>query len=397
MATKKSKAIQKIFSDEDKNKLVEKLVVARIALLLRHPFFGNLATRLNLIDATDVMPNLATLATDGRNFFYSNEFVDRCTPKNLMFGFAHEIMHNVFDHMGRRGTRDPLLSNIAADYASNQICKDESIGDVPPWIKIYQDDMYRDMAYEEIYDSFGSKGKGKSINSLSELGELFDEHIDQSMSEEERKALREEMIDAVISAAQAAGAGNVPKGIQRMISLFTEPKMDWRAVLRMNIQSLVRSNFTFSRPNRKSQHSGAILPGMTVEEAVIVTVAIDMSGSISNEQASEFIAEVKGLMQEYAEFELDIFCFDCSVHNYAKFNNYNAHDIDDYEVKGGGGTSFEACFDFMKEREIVPKKFVMITDGYPNNSWGDAEYCDTLFIIHGNDKIIPPFGDVAYF
>mgnify|MGYP003349165569 CR=1 FL=1 len=106
----------------------DKLITARIGLLLRHPFFGNLATRLRLVDATDWC---ATLATDGRHFYYNNDFVHALTPKECEFGFAHEVLHNVFDHMGRRESRDPQLSNIAADYAANQILKDEKIGEVP--------------------------------------------------------------------------------------------------------------------------------------------------------------------------------------------------------------------------------------------------------------------------
>jgi len=51
------------FTTVEKNKIVEKLVTARVGLLLRHPFFGNLATRLELIDASDWC---STLATDGR-------------------------------------------------------------------------------------------------------------------------------------------------------------------------------------------------------------------------------------------------------------------------------------------------------------------------------------------
>ena len=33
--------------------ILDKLVTARIALLLKHPFFGNLATRLKLVKITD--------------------------------------------------------------------------------------------------------------------------------------------------------------------------------------------------------------------------------------------------------------------------------------------------------------------------------------------------------
>jgi hypothetical protein len=39
----------------------------------------------------------------------------------------------------------------------------------------------------------------------------------------------------------------------------------------------------------------------------------------------------------------------------------------------------------------------MFTDGYPYSSWGDPDYCDTVFIIHGPDTIKPPFGNYAYY
>ena len=146
-AEKTSKIEKREFSQVEKNKIIEKLTTARIGLLLRHPFFGNLATRMKLIDATDWCN---TLATDGRNFYYNNDFVNKLTPKQAEFGFAHEVLHNVFDHMGRRDNRDPQISNIAADYAANQILKDERIGEVPDWIKIFQDNKYRGMSYEEI-------------------------------------------------------------------------------------------------------------------------------------------------------------------------------------------------------------------------------------------------------
>lgn len=404
---KGAKIVKREFSKEEKNKIIEKLITARIGLLLRHPFFGNLATRLTLVESSDWCD---TLATDGRNFYYSNDFVHRCTPKQAEFGFAHEVLHNVFDHMGRRASRDPQISNIAADYAVNQILKDEKIGEVPDWISIYQDDQYRGKSYEEIYDIINNRGDNPNM-----LGELFDEHLDGTaedsnkdgkskdskgrpvLSNEDKKKIRDEIKEAIIAAAQSAGAGKVPAGVARMITNFTEPKMDWRELLRMNIQSILKSNFSFSRPNRKSQHSGAILPGMMFDQAVDVSIAIDMSGSISDKQGNDFLSEVKGIMDEYQDFRLDVWCFDTSVYNHVVFTSDAASDILDYKVKGGGGTDFDVNFDFMKNNDINPKKFIMFTDGYPCGSWGDDNYCETLFIIHGNDKIVPPFGEVAYY
>ena len=416
MTTMKQERMGKVekreFTSAEKNKVIEKLTTARVGLLLRHPFFGNLATRMKLIDASDWCP---TLATDGRNFYYNVGFVDKLTPKEAEFGFAHEVLHNVFDHMGRRDGRDPKLSNIAADYAANQILKDERIGSVPDWIKIFQDNKYRGWSYEQIYADL--EDKAIKID-LSSLGELLDEHLDgegdegqgsgdgdqegngkgrPKLTAEEKKAIRDEIKEAMVSAAQSAGAGKVPAGVARLIKDFTEPKMDWRELLRMNIQSILKSNFSFSRPNRKSQMSGAILPGMLNDETVDVCCAIDMSGSISDKQAKDFISEVKGIMDEYVDFNLKLWCFDTEVYNYAEFTADTASDILSYECKGGGGTDFDANWEFMKENDIEPKRFIMFTDGYPCGSWGPEEYCETLFIIHGNDSIIPPHGQVAYY
>jgi len=399
----------KEYTQSEKNKIVEKLILARVGLLLRHPFFGNLATRMKLIDASDWC---ATLATDGRTFYYNNEFVDKLKPKEAEFGFAHEILHNVFDHIGRRSGRDPSLSNIAADYAANQILVDEKIGQVPSFIKIFQDNKYRGMSYEQIYDDVESKAI--KID-MSTLGELLDEHLDGEgedgdgdgdggnkggrprLSPEERKKIKDEIKEAMVAAAQAAGAGRVPQGVQRLISDFTEPKMDWRQMLRMNIQSIIKSNFSFSRPNRKSMHSGAILPGMMNEETIDVAVAIDMSGSISDKMAKEFISEVKGIMDEYVDFKLDLWCFDTEIYEYKQFTGDNADEILEYQCKGGGGTDFDANWQFMKNEGIEPKRFIMFTDGYPCGGWGDEEYCETLFIVHGNETIISPFGQTAHY
>jgi len=406
-ATKGTKIQKKNFTESEKNKIVEKLITARIGLLLRHPFFGNLATRLKLVDATDWC---STLATDGRHFYYSNDFVNKLTPKEAEFGFAHEVLHNVFDHMGRRDHRDPVLSNIAADYAANQILKDERIGEVPDWIKIFQDDKYRGKSYEEIYEEL--EKKSIKIN-ISELGELLDEHLDgegdgegdeekdgkgrPKLTAEEKKQIRDEIKEAMVAASQAAGAGRVPAGVARMIQSFTEPKMDWRQMLRMNIQSILKSNFSFSRPNRKSQHCGAVLPGMMNEETIDVSVAIDMSGSISDKMAMDFLSEVKGIMDEYQDFKLDLWTFDTEVYGYQRFTGDTADEIMSYKCQGGGGTDFDVNYEFMKNEGIEPKRFIMFTDGYPCGSWGDENYCESLFIIHGNDTIIAPFGQTAHY
>lgn len=379
--------------------IIDKIVVARVGLLLRHPFFGNMATRMKLVDASDWLP---TAATDFRNFYFNREFFEKMTPRQVEFVVAHEIMHCVYDHMMRIETRDRQVWNIAADYCVNGLLKRERIGDDPP-VKFFYDRKYDGWSAEQVYDEIYSKYDEEQ---LKQLGQLLDEHLDPDgdkdgkgpqYSKEELKQIRDEIKEAMIQAAQAAGAGNVPGEIARMIKEMTEPKMNWRELLRQQIQSTIKNDFSFSRPSRKGQMSGAILPGCNFDTTIDVCVAIDMSGSIGDDQAADFMGEIKGIMQEFKDFKMKVWCFDTRVYNEADFDGYTADTVDEYEVIGGGGTEFDCNWDYMKEHDINPKKFIMFTDGYPFGSWGDEDYCDTIFIIHGNDKIVPPFGAHAYY
>lgn len=381
--------------------IIDKIIVARVGLLLRHPFFGNLATRMKIQEADDWLP---TAATDGRHIFFNRKFFTPLTVKQVEFVIAHEILHAVFEHMGRREGRDPKIFNIACDYAVNgQIVRDK-IGDHNlPDIKIFHDQKYYGWSAEQIYDEIHEKYDDEQ---LAALGQLLDEHLDPEgeqkdgqpkYSKEDLKKIRDEMREAVMQAAQSAGAGNVPASIARMIKELTEPKMNWREMLRQQIQSTIKNDYTFMRPNRKGWHMNAILPGTNYDETIDICVAIDMSGSIGEEQAKDFLSEIKGIMEEYKDFKIKLWCFDTSVYNEKDYDGYNMDEFMNYEPMGGGGTDFDVNWEYMKENDINPKKFIMFTDGYPFGSWGDELYCDTLFIIHGNDKIVPPFGEYAYY
>jgi predicted metal-dependent peptidase len=392
----------------DIRKFEEKLITARVGLLLRHSFFGNLATRLRMVDCTDD-PHINTAATDGRHFYFDTKFIDKLSPKQTEFLFCHEVLHNVFDHMGRRGTRDPDIWNIAADYAINQILVDDKIGDKITQVKIFQDNKYRGKSAEEIYDIIFNK---YDLQQLQALGELLDQHLEQDgdgdpdkdgkskrqkYSKEELRKIRDEMKEAMISAAQSAGAGNIPAGVRRMISELTEPKIDWRELLKQQIQSTIRNDYTWMRPSRKGWHTGAILPGMNYDQTIDVAVAIDMSGSITNKQGQDFLSEIKGIMDQFKDFSIKLWCFDTEVYNVVDITADTIHEFENYELKGGGGTDFDANWKMMKDENFVPKKFIMFTDGMPWSSWGDPDYCDTVFIIHGSDTIKPPFGVYSHY
>jgi predicted metal-dependent peptidase len=387
----------------------EILVTARVGMLLRASFFGNLATRLKLVNADEWC---STAATDGRHFYYNTRFIKMLRPKEIEFLFGHEVLHCVYDHFGRRGNRDPQLWNIANDYCVNGDLKKHRVGEFITSVPCLYDSKFEGKSSEEIYDYLYENAEKISMDDL--LDRVIDEHMDgddegngsgsdgedgkegkgkrPKLSKEEREKIKDEIKEAMLSAAQTCDAGNLPGGVKRLIQNLTEPKMDWRELLRMQLESTIKSDYTWLRSSRKGWHVDAVMPGMKTTDAIDIAVAIDTSGSISDKQARDFLAEIRGIMESFDSYRIHLFTFDTQVYNPQQFDSDNLENIEDYDIQGCGGTDFEAIFEYLKSADIEPKKLVVFTDGYPFGSWGDPNYCDTVWIIHGNKTPDPPFG-----
>ena len=393
----------------------EKLIGARVSLLLKQAFFGNLATRLKLVNADEW---LQTLATDGRHFYYNSRFVNMLDQKEMEFGFGHEVLHCVYDHFGRRDNRDPKLWNIANDYCVNTDLVDHNVGRKITTIEILYDRQYKGMPSEEVYNKLMENVEYIDMQDL--MDKMLDDHLDPQdgdgdadgdgqdgdqdgkgrpkLSKAERDEIADEFKEAVINAASnEPNAGNIPGNVKKMLKDLTEPQMDWRELLNLTLTSAIKDDYTWMRPSRRSHHMDAIMPGMNPGEEIDIAVAIDTSGSISQQMLVEFLSEVQGCMESFTAYRIHLFCFDTAIHNPVQFNSDDIKDICEYELGGFGGTDFEPIFKYMKENEVQPDRLICFTDGYPFGSWGDPDYVDTLWVIHGSTSIVAPFGTTAYY
>jgi predicted metal-dependent peptidase len=397
----------------------EMIVSGRVRMLIKHPFFGTLATRLKLVEAEW----LPTAAVDGKHFYYNPDFFRTLIPEEIDFVVGHEVFHCVYDHCGEGGRlfdfaeekRDGKLWNIAADYKVNQACVEAKIG-VMPKSALYDRKYYKQYT-EEIYADLW-KQKEEQGKDFSDVNTL-DEHMmgdgnnagegmqndptgrkgPIKISKEEAKAIKDQMKQAVLQAAQTAGAGNLPGDIKRIIKDMTEPKMDWREHLNLSMQSTLKSDFTWMRQSRKSRSLGIYLPGTDNDYQVDAAIGLDVSGSIDEQMLKDFLGEIYGIMQQFQDFRLRIWTFDTQVYteSFKEFTPMNAEEIKEYEIIGCGGTDFMCNWHFMEENDINPDKFIMFTDGYPFGEWGIESFCDTLFVMHGQNHIVPPFGDYTYY
>lgn len=384
---------------------------ARIRMMLDAPFFGTLTSRLDLEDASDWCK---TVATDGKFLYFNRDYIKGITFKELQFVVAHNIMHLAYEHPFRRGSREKDVWEMACDYAVNATLVASNIGTAPKGALI--DGRYsEEMTAEEIYEDL--------IKRSVKIELPMDEHLDVTpggknteegdgvrivntegdgppvLTQDEIDELRNQMRAAMIQSVSTMG-GNIPAGVARLIKSLTESVIDWRELLSSSLKSTMTFDTSFMRSHRRNYNNAYLRPGNLEQTTIDIAVAIDASGSMSDDMLRDLLGEVQGIMQTFTDFRLQLFSFDDQAYNLKEFNQYNLHELMDYDVKGGGGTRFNSCWEFMKKHEVQPERFVMFTDGYDFGDCGYShrDYCETIFIIHGGHrKFDPKFGTVAHY
>ena len=386
-------------------------------------FFGQIASRLNLVKV-DQIP---TCGTDGRRFYYQDDFVNSLSEDEMMFVFAHETWHCILEHVAfpaatefrkyksRQGDRDHKLWNIAADLLINGDLVQMNIGKMPDCgiydSRFNSQNWTTEQIYEKIKQEEDSGQKQWSNKTtldvhISPDGSCDDEQLQEEIknkcpgiSNEEANGLAEDIKYAVKESAKNAnlknaGASGSPL-LDRTIKELTEGKVDWRDYL---IAAIVRCfdtyNFTYAEYNRfNAGLAGAVMPVEEEEgEQIDVTIAMDTSGSISQNELKTFLSEVHGLIAQYNNYKVHIMSFDTKVMNHQEYTEENHTGIMDYEPQGGGGTDFMCVYEYLKHKEIVPEQLIIMTDGMPCGDWGDPDYCPALFLMKHPEAPQPPFG-----
>lgn len=405
------------------NQQAFKQILATQALLFRdYPFWGVLA--VNLIPVEDRSGFVKRLATDGMHIFYNADFVNRLTLRELVFGWAHEIFHCLERHVrtpygSRMGERDHDLWNQATDYRVNADLKESRVGDVirPEIVKILYDQKYAQWTAEQIYDDLEKNG-----SPAAGVGEVFDIHIDVDdacqpetmVSKQEFEQIGEKWETALIQAHAAfeqfqdiaKNGGHIPRGVKRIIDRLIQPKIDWKRALRRFVSTITRMGYSYVKPNRTFFNQGITIPGFRKHDNVLdMVVMVDCSGSIDEEQLVVFASELHGILKAFPAYRVKAWCFESevvaeSVIELTRTGTNTLADLKSFlkRVAGGGGTSFDSNWTYMKEKRIRPKVAVMFTDGYTGDGWGDPTYCPTLFLLNkGHPEAKAPHGVTVHY
>jgi predicted metal-dependent peptidase len=359
----------------------KRIIKARTALVLEHPFIGSIA--LNLPFSFD--DKIPTAATNGKNIKYNPRFVESLTDEEVKFLVAHECFHPMLEHNFRRGGRHPRKWNQAGDYVINQLLTDDSIGKMPQG-GLLDPNLHQagGGTTDGIYNLLPEPDDGE------DGGDPMDDCEDGDGSPAEKEQQAAEWKVKVAQAAQAAKMmGKMSAGLERLVTEVLQPKVDWRDVLRKFVERCKNDTRSYARPNRRFLAQGMYLPSVSGESLGEMVFAIDCSGSIDQKTIDQFAAEIRTVKEEGNPSAIHLIYFDSEVSHYERFGR-----DDDLHVEphGGGGTDFAPVFEFMAERQIEPVAVIFLTD-LCCNSFGEQPDCPVLWV--STDEGTAPFGEVV--
>jgi predicted metal-dependent peptidase len=369
----------------------KKLQKARAGLVMDQPFFGSLILRMKMIENNKLTE---TMGTDGKNIFYNSKFVDSLTLAQLMAVLCHEVMHVVLMHHLRRGKRDRKKWNVAADYAINPILIDSGFTLTGGALL---DDRYREKNADEIYtllpqDWNQNKQTGQGQSDPGGMGEVLD--YPGNPSPAEKNKLEQQTKIAVKQAAKvASAAGNLPGELKRLIDDLTEPVINWREILWRFVQNTAKTDFTWSKPNKRFIGQGLYMPSMKGEELKPGCLAIDTSGSIDQKALNDFTSELTAILEEY-ETNLNVLCCDAVIQS---VEEYSRNDLPlNIKTVGGGGTDFRPPFEWADASGKDIAYMIYFTDLCCYDFPEEAPTYPVLWVKTGNyTKEQPPFGEIV--
>lgn len=294
--------------------------------------------------------------------------------KQMETTIKHEIHHVLSLHLSRakelKNKYSTLTVNLAMDIVVNQY-----LDNLPPYsttlkgvnlkynlnmeayntLEYYAEKIQSELDLMEENDE-GEEDDSQMTNSMVESYNPEKMHdMWQESDEFDEKTLRE-FAEKVINASQK---GTIPSQVESLIANLknSQGEIPWNIMLK-KLMGTVESNKkkTITRRNRR-QPNRLDLRGEIRNHKSEIAVAIDISGSISNEEFKQVIKEVLSIVKNY-NHEITIIECDKEVKRV-----YKAKSVRDIKKRltSGGSTKFTPVFEYANNTKC--NLLIYFTDG----------------------------------
>ena len=396
------------------------LAIGRLAVGKRAPY---LTTAVLSLVPYEVPPGLLPEfsagigVTENGILYYEAAKVAQWKTEETCGSLIHEVLHVLRDHAKRRGKRDPMVWNLAGDAEINDDILQMRIN-LPNAVLPTHFNKPDGLTAEEYYAAASSSTKAKSgssglghgqCGSCAGNGPGFEKNLPQGIKEqgrspEQMKVMRKQTAQAVKDFA-GKQAGSVPSDLLRWAEAALGPsKIPWDQKLQMAALHAItdfvagEADYSFDRISRRQGGIGfgagkPVIPS-TIDPVVHVWVPFDTSGSMSGDELSLGLREVKSILETGGVRTTFIAC-DAAMHSMAEIK-----ELEEVRalLKGGGGTDFNPVFEAADKAQDRPCLIVYVTDGCGPAPAAPPHGIAVIWLLVGRYRQVPYCGrgNVAY-
>ena len=305
---------------------------------------------------------------------YSSIQIEKLSDRDLEDYLKAEIVRIALKHPYERVPSEP--NKIALGFASD-VTVNQAVPLSIPLLNCIVLGLPPGLSYEEYYNLLKDRpitqkdyDKGKSEkSSKKKSGEQKTGHGNQEELSEQQKALQKtelwqedeiakEEINAVIEKSKQLNSwGTVSEKFKEMIEATLVVKMDYKRILSSFRASMIsqRRELTRTRPNRRY---GFDYMGSRYAFTTKLLIAVDVSGSVSDEILSQFFSIINRFFK-YGIKNIDVIQFDCELTGELMSLKKAKKSVN---IIGRGGTSFQPAVDYYATHSEYDG-LIMFTDG----------------------------------
>jgi len=245
----------------------------------------------------------------------------------------------------------------------------------------------------------GHRDEGSGVHGQPRPWELpADAPETHALNDFDRKALQEEVARRITEHQKSRGT--VPAGWLRWAEEVLKPKVNWRERLRRILRGVIseglgqRLDYSYHRPNRRAAvYHPIYLPSLSQGEyKPRIACVVDTSGSISDQELIQALAEVRGIL---TQLRIPVTIIPCDAVPYEAIRVFE--DSDWLQVRrglrGGGGTDMIAGLNAALALKPKPEAVIVLTDGYtpfPSHRPKDTAVIWAIWQFEGDSPPLPP-------
>ena len=349
--------------------LSSKISQAKAKLLVEYPYFGTLASKLELVQNE----NIEAFVSTGVKLEYNSDYLETLEVNELEFIFANGAMHASLAHEKRKSNRSGWLWQMATDMAINDMLVTNGLT-LPQraqyrkrFAGMYAEEIYAELKADILRDDEDLEYEADNVDDVELHDDVKKEpkpeqqEVQKQIAEELKEEILQEQLLAEEAIALLVGEqkqGEAPLSIERFFTLEDSGKIDWREELKAAIDRYFRDDYVLLPPSKKLLYSCIYLPS-SVSTTFRLVIVVDSSGSVDEELLSEFLSEINFLMSLVQTYQIELLVCDDKVHSHRTFYSGEALEV---ELKGNGGTDFRAAFNFVEENFDDVKLLLYFTD-----------------------------------